>query len=132
MTDKIRIACATDDGKNLIKEHFGDASLFMIYEMDVDTGSYEFIERIENRSPEEKKHGDPAKAKSISEILDGPQVLLAYAMGTNIVRIRKKFCPVISREVDIEKALEELKGKLDLLSVEVKKEKGVDREIIRI
>lgn len=132
MKNKIRIACATDDGNNLIREHFGDARFFMIYEMDMGTGSYIFIENIDNSSPEERKHGDPAKAKSISEILDGPQVLLAITMGTNIVRMRKRFCPVISRERDIEKALDLLSKKIDLISVEVEKKEGMDREIIQI
>jgi predicted Fe-Mo cluster-binding NifX family protein len=132
MTDKIRIACATDDGKKLTSEHFGSARIYMMYEMDTRTGTVAFIEKVENTSEEERGHGDPKKARSVSEIMKDSHVILAFAMGTNILRMRKNFCPVISKEVNIEKALDVLMEKRDLLTVEVKKEKGVDREIIRI
>ena len=45
MTGKIRIACATDDGKTLTGEHFGSARVYMMYEMDPTTGMVTFIER---------------------------------------------------------------------------------------
>lgn len=132
MTDKIRIACATDDGEKLTSEHFGSARIYLMYELDPRTGTVTFIERIENTSKEEREHGDPNKARSVSEIIKDTHVLLCRAMGKNIIRMRKNYCPVVSGEADIEKALYLLTGKIDPLSAEVKKEKGVDREIIRI
>ena len=55
---------------------------------------------------------------------------MAYTMRTNIVRMRKRFCPVISRERDIEKALDFLVPKCSQLLAELNKEKGTDRNII--
>ena len=104
----------------------------MMYEMDPTTGMVTFIERMENTSEEEKEHGDPNKARSVSEIIKGSHVLLCRAMGKNLTRMRKNYCPVISSETGIEKALYLLTGKIDLLSAEVEKEKGTDREVIRI
>ncbi len=132
MTDKIRIACATDDEKNLTSEHFGSARIYMMYEMDPRSGMVTFIERIDNTSEEEKEHGDPNKARSVSEIIKDSHVLLCCAMGKNLTRMRKNYCPVISRERDIEKALELLTDKLDILSLEIEKGRGEDRKIIRI
>ncbi len=132
MIDKIRIACATDDGKELTSEHFGSARIYMMYEMDPQSGMVTFIERIENTSEEEKEHGDPNKARSVSEIIKDSHVLLCRAMGKNLTRMQKNYSPAISSETDIEKALELLTDKLDILSIEVEKEKGTDRNIIRI
>ena len=132
MTDKIRIACATDDGKDLTSEHFGSARIYMMYEMDPLNGTTTFIERIENTSEEEKGHGDPNKARSVSEIIKDSHVLLCRAMGKNLTRMRKNYCPVISSEIEIKKALEILKSKLDILSKEVERKLNDDREIIRI
>ncbi|MCK5772879.1 MAG: hypothetical protein KAH57_03755 [Thermoplasmata archaeon] len=132
MTEKIRIACATDDGKDLTSEHFGSARIYMMYEVDPQTGTITFIERIENTSEEEKEHGDPNKARSVSEIIKGSHVLLCRAMGKNLTRMQRNYCPVISGETDIEKALELLAEKLDILSLEIEKEMGTDRNIIRI
>ncbi len=132
MTDMIRVACATDDERNLTSEHFGSARIYMMYEMDPRSGMVTFIESIDNTSEEEKEHGDPNKARSVSEIIKDSHVLLCRAMGKNLTRMRKNYSPVISGETDIEKALELLRNKLDILSVEIEKEKGTDREIIRI
>ncbi len=132
MTDKIRIACATDDGKTLTGEHFGSAKVYMIYELDPEAETIKYIEKIENVTPEEKEHGDPKKARSVSEIIGDSHVLLCCAMGKNLARMRKNYCPVISSEADIQKALYLLTGKIGILSLEIEKEKGTDREVIRI
>jgi len=132
MNESLRIACATDDGVRLTKNHFGDARYYLIYELDGINKTIGFIEKIKNLSPEEKMHGDPNKAASISEILKDSTVLLCCAMGKNVVRMRKRYCPVISKQLDIQKALVLLKEKYDEIILEANRELGEDRAIVYI
>jgi len=115
-----RIACGTNNGKIFTTEHFGDSKFFLIHELDSETLELRFIEKIYNNSEEEKMHGDAVKAKGVSGILNNVDVLIAFTMGPNITRMRKKFVPVISREIDIEKSLELFKGIVEEILPEIK------------
>jgi len=127
---KILFACGTDDGKTLTDEHFGSASFYMIYSMDKDSGKIEFVRRMENTSPQERGHGDPEKARYISQMFSDVPVLVAFAMGPNITRMRKRFVPVISRVREIESALEILPRYREEIIKEMEKPEGEDRRII--
>ncbi len=107
----MRIAFSTDDGKNLIKDHFGEGKKFLVFE--VSEYGVKFLEERANLSEEEKFHGDPSKAKKISEILKDVDVLVGFAMGPNIKRMRQKFLPVISRYESIEENLQIIKERID-------------------
>ena len=128
---KFRITCGTNDEKTFCLDHFGDSKYFLVYEVDSETKDINFLEKIENNSLEEKMHGDPKKAKGISGILKDVKVLVAFAMGPNIVRMRKRFIPVISREKDIEKSLEKFKIHIPEIKIELEKEDG-DKNIFYI
>jgi len=110
------VAMGTDDKKSLTEEHFGDAEYFAIYEVDAD--GWKLIEYRENRSPEEKMHGDPKKAGSIMQQMKGCDILLGHAMGPNFIRMRDEspFLPVISRKRDIEEALSLLLDRYDFIT----------------
>jgi len=95
---KIKLACGTNNGNEFTNEHFGSSKYFLIYEFDLETKDLRFLERIENSTPEEEKHGDIKKAKSVSELLKNVFILVAFRYGPNIVRIRKRFIPIISRK----------------------------------
>ncbi len=124
------VAVSTDDEKNLTKNHFGDGRVFLIYELSPE--GYKLVKRIENKSPEEEFHGDPNKARSIGQLLggEGVHVLVGFAMGPNIVRMRKAFVPVISRCESIEDALNALVKEYERLSSLVSAEG--DKEIVYI
>lgn len=127
-----KIACATDDGKNFISRHFGDAEKYLIYEYDEEKGKFIFLEEVENRPFKEAHDGDPKKASFISSILapKGVNILMNKAMGPNIVRMRKSFVVVISRINFIENALNKID--IDFVKRELAKEKGVEKEIFYI
>lgn len=116
---EFRVACATNDGKELIDSHFGEARSYLIY--DVTNAEYEKVDRINNSFREEEdeddEHGDPQKAKNIKELLKdkGVQVLLSRKFGPNIVHVRKNFVPVIAKEYLLRDAVEVLKESLDLV-----------------
>ena len=116
----LKVALGTDDGKTLRKGHFGDSERFLLYELKDD--SWQLLREIPNSSPEEKQHGDPRKAERISSLLAEADVLLAHAMGPNILRIKQKFVPVIYRGFDIEEALQVLQQHLDDVQVGLEKE----------
>jgi len=116
MAEVIKLVCATDDGINFSKEHFGSARNYLFYSLDLDTGKTTFLEEINNTTPEEKMHGDPEKTKSVSNIVNDAQSLVSFTFGSNIVRMRKKFVPIALREKSIEKikdVLDKLKSSLN-------------------
>ncbi len=124
------VACGTDDEKNFTKNHFGDSKFFLIYK--VDEKGFELLSKVENNSPEEKHHGDPAKAGFIGKVLKQHKVqgIFAFAMGPNIVRMRKNFLPIISRIEDINEALTLLQKRIK--EMEEKFKKQGDKEVIYI
>ena len=132
VANKTIMACATDDGKEFTTEHFGDAKFYLVYELDLENKELTFLRQIDNTSDEEKTHGDPKKAASISEIMGDIQVIVGFAMGTNVTRMRKNFVPVISRKKRIEGALEEILNLTDPIKLNLEKPKGEDRDIIFI
>ncbi len=129
---KLKIACGTDDEKNFTDNHFGDSSKFFIYEYDSENQNIEFVEKIENKSEVEGEHGDIKKAKNISVILKDISILVAFVMGPNIIRMRKKFVPVVSREKNILKTLEKIKENFSEMINEIELPKGRDRKIFII
>jgi|GEM_PF-111330 len=128
--EKVRFAFATDDGINYTKEHFGSAKKYLIYIFNQESKKLEFEKEILNTTPKEKIHGDPQKATKVSDLLKQISVLVAFVMGPNIVRMRKKFVPIISREINIVESLKILAIELEEVIEELKKEVGVDKKII--
>jgi len=99
----MRIAVSTEDGKKLTNDHFGEGKVFLIYE--ITEKGYRLLEKRENTSPEEDEHGSEKKAQGIASILMDIPILLGFQFGPNIMRIKDKFLPIVSRERDIKKAL---------------------------
>ena len=129
---KIKLACGTDNETEFTNGHFGSSKYFLIYDFDLETKDLRFLKRIENSSQEEEKHGDIKKAKSVSELLKNVFVLVAFRYGPNIIRIKKRFVPIISREKNIERTLNKVKLCSNKIKSEIEKEKGIDKEIIYI
>ena len=115
----MKIAASTNDGENLVRDHFGEGKFFLIYE--VDARGYRFLEKRENTSPPEEEHGSKEKALGIASILRDVDALLGFQFGPNIVRIREKFLPVLSREPSIERALENIVRNYDALKDEMRR-----------
>ncbi|MFW5736068.1 MAG: NifB/NifX family molybdenum-iron cluster-binding protein [Halanaerobium sp.] len=111
----LKVALATNDGKNFINNHFGEADKYYIYV--IDNNNYKFLKSVDNNSLEEKKHAEIKKAKSIIKILknEGVQVVCNSAFGANINRVKKKLVPVITSEKSLESGLEELVKNYDKL-----------------
>lgn len=128
----IKLACGTDNEIEFTNGHFGSSKYFLIYDFDLETKDLRFLKRIKNSTQEEEKHGDIKKAKSVFELLKNVFVLVAFRYGPNIIRIKKRFIPIISREKNIEKTLNKIKLYSNKIKSEIKKEKGIDKEIIYI
>ncbi len=128
----IKLACGTDNETEFTNGHFGSSKYFLIYDFDLETKDLRFLKRIENSTQEEEKHGAIKKAKSVSELLKNVFVLVAFRYGPNIIRIKKRFVPIISREKNIEKTLNKVKLFSNKIKSEIEKEKGIDKEIMYI
>ncbi|OYT58370.1 dinitrogenase iron-molybdenum cofactor biosynthesis protein [Euryarchaeota archaeon ex4484_178] len=116
------VAVSTSDGKRITNDHFGEGDKFLIYH--VDFNGYRLIEERINTSPEEEEHGSAEKAKGISQILSDIPILLGYQFGPNIMRIKDKFLPIVSRERDIEKALYLMVRNYEEIKREEERERG--------
>ncbi len=90
---KFIAAFGVDKDGNLTDGHFGDSEYFEIFS--ISENSIVLAEKRKNLKIVEKMHGDPNKAKAISALLSGVDVLVAFRMGPNILRMKKKFVPVI-------------------------------------
>ena len=136
MSEKpILIAFCTDNGEEYSKEHFGSAAEYLIYGYDANKKNLNYVKTIKNGSVEEDEeaeeefHGDPDKAKSVSEVMKGVSILCAKVMGLNIKRMRKKFVAVISREMNIIKSQALLLPQMDEIIAETAKHAGEERKI---
>jgi predicted Fe-Mo cluster-binding NifX family protein len=110
------IACATDDGKQFISRHFGDANYYFIFKLEHNT--FVHIDTVVNTTEEEKQHADPNKAKSIVDLLKEKNIDVAITkvFGPNIKRIKKHFVPVLVSVDDINSGLSRLKKSLELVN----------------
>ncbi|RLE95823.1 MAG: dinitrogenase iron-molybdenum cofactor [Thermoprotei archaeon] len=86
---KLRVAFGMDNEEMLSSNHFGDSAFYSIYDIYED-GSYVFVEQRENlaKNVAEERHGDPRKFKAVVELLKDVDVLTAFRMGPNYLRIR--------------------------------------------
>ena len=121
-------AFSTDDGKTYVDKHSGDARYFDVYKIsETETA---FLNRIENSSPEEKKHADPEKAKGIGLFLkkEGVQVLVSKIFGPNVKRMKKQFVCIMMNDTAIADSLKKLQEKLPEIQTEW--EAGEGRKIL--
>jgi len=127
-------AFSTTNEKKLINKHFGDADSFQIYE--ISKTDSKFLKTVNNTSEEEgdenQRHGNPQKAKSITEIVKnyGVQVLCGKRFGQNIVRMVNRFLPVLVSVDTIEEAIPLIQKNFQKIEEEWKK--GESRKHLRI
>ena len=103
--EKMIVALATNDKETIIKDHFGDAKYFSLY--NVFDSEAEFIGLVENTARlQEGSHKE--KAIYILDILNtnNVNVLVNRSFGTNLKIIVKYLLPVIIRKNLIIEALE--------------------------
>lgn len=124
--EKILVAFATDDGKEFIDRHFGDADFYDIYEIDENTA--DFVKRIDNTVNEEEMHADPQKAKGISQLLEkeNVKVVVARVFGPNIKRIKKKFVCIVMNDESLDESMNRLCKNIRIVATEW--EKGEERK----
>ena len=113
----MRVAVGMEDENKLESGHYGDSKFFLIYEFE--NGALRFLERRDNKAAmmEEREHGDVNKFKAVISQLQDVDVLIAYRMGPNFVRIKKNTTKKVffakTRELNV--ALERFINELDEL-----------------
>ena len=119
--ERLIVAFATDDQQTFTKEHFGEAKEYLIFE--ITSNDYSLIDIVANKSPEEKMHGDPNKAKGVASILKpfGVKVLINKAFGRNITRQQQKFVVIISNTDKITDAINNIQENFDNIVAEWQK-----------
>jgi len=127
----LKIAFATDDGKNFIKRHFGDAERFDIYEMN--EKGRKFLKSLHNTVEDSEDHADENKAKGISGLLKEEKVQIAVSkiFGPNIKRIKSKFvCVIVNDKNEISVSLDILEKNFGQLVNEWNK--GEERTYLKL
>ncbi len=125
--DCLLVALGTRDGKTLTRGHFGDSSIFLIYEL-CEGAEPRFIEDRSNMPYEEKGHGDPGKARLMAGIMRDVDVLAGRIFGPNIQRMLQRFVAVRVRVDVVDEALPLLVEALPLLRQA--QETGPGRDLI--
>ena len=119
--EKLFVAFGTDDGINMkYDDHCGQSKYYYVYEIGEE--DYSFIEKRQNikySEDETRKDGDPGKAKAVSSVLDGVDVIVCNNFGPNIIRILKKFVAVVVREKSLEKSVKIIKNNIDRIKSEL-------------
>jgi len=126
----LKVAFGMEDDEHLIDAHYGDSEFFAIYEVCED-GSVRLIEKRPNKAKDfeeehDEGHGDPRKFKAVvSQLLD-VDVLAAFRMGPNFLRIRDKTNKVafFTRTRDLKLALQRILENFDDLYSQVQAKKA--------
>ncbi len=123
------VACATDDQKTFVPDHFGEAKYFVLYRLTPE--GWEHVKTLSNQVREGHGHGhqhhhghghghgEGWKAKAILEHFREEQVdvFVSRRFGPNIVHINKFVLPVVfRREGSIEEGLEACRSRFDELA----------------
>lgn len=125
----LKVAFGMEDNEHLIDAHYGDSEFFVIYEVCED-GSAKLIEKRFNKAKdfeeEGEGHGDSGKFKAVVGQLLDVDVLAAFRMGPNFLRIRDKTDKVISftRTRDLKIALQRVVENFDDLWEQVQAKKA--------
>jgi len=129
---ELMFAFATDESENLKDDgHFGNAKYYAIYRISYE--KEEFIERRDNikiEENEEDKHGNYHKAKAVSSLLKGIDVLVGKKFGPNIKRMRKRFVCIIIRKNSIEEAIKVVKVNMDRIKEEYQKDENREHLVL--
>ncbi len=109
--DGMIVAFGMENDEKLIDGHYGDSEFFAIYEITPD-GNVKFLEKRENKAKvmEEREHGDVEKFRAVISQLADVDLLAAYRMGPNFLRIRDNTNKQVffTRTRDLKKAIENL------------------------
>ncbi|WP_297071477.1 NifB/NifX family molybdenum-iron cluster-binding protein [Thermococcus sp.] len=130
----LKVAFGMENDETLIDAHYGDSEFFAIYEICED-GSIKLLEKRLNKAKdfEEEEHGDLRKFKAVvSQLLD-VDVLAAFRMGPNFLRIRDKTNKVafFTRTRDLKLAFQRFVENFDELWEQVQEKKmAIEKPIV--
>ncbi|MBC7094325.1 NifB/NifX family molybdenum-iron cluster-binding protein [Thermococcus sp.] len=125
----LKVAFGMKDDETLTDAHYGDSEFFVIYKVCED-GSVKLIEKRPNKAKdfEEKNddHGDLRKFKVVVGQLLEVDVLAAFRMGPNFLRIRDRTNKVafFTRTRDLKLALQRIIENFDDLWGQVQAKKA--------
>ncbi len=127
----LKVAFGMEDEEHLIDAHYGDSEFFTVYEVCED-GRVKLLEKRPNKAKdfEEEEHGDPRKFKAVvSQLLD-VDLLAAFRMGPNFLRIRDRTNKVafFTRTRDLKLALQRVVENFSSLWEQVREKKERVRE----
>ncbi|MDV3104608.1 NifB/NifX family molybdenum-iron cluster-binding protein [Thermococcus waiotapuensis] len=131
----LKVAFGMEGEETLTDAHYGDSEFFAIYEICED-GSVKLLEKRPNKARdfEEKHdegHGDPEKFKAVLGQLLDVDVLAAFRMGPNFLRIRDKTKKVafFTRTRDLRLALQRVFEDFEELWEQVQEKRTVRKPI---
>ena len=112
---KLIVMLGSDDGKEILFGHPGDAEEFYIYELRED-GSYELLRKVKNEAKDmEEKHGGEGKMKKVLELIGKVDVILTRRNSPNLIRMAKttEIQPVMVNAASIDEGMKILHKHFD-------------------
>lgn len=109
--ERIIAAFGLKDDYELTDKHFGGFVYLDIFE--IQENGIRKLKRIENVKIEERTHGGPKKVTKTWDLLKEANVLIAFGMGPNILRIKRNFVPVIANSKNIKEVKKMLKDNFE-------------------
>ncbi len=130
MQQELIVAFATDNGKHLTNEHFGEAKEYLIYNLSKNEAKY--VDVVNNIPLKEEMHADPRKANGIAGLLKTHKVnvIVNQAFGANIKRMNKKFVCIISKQNIIDDCIANIQVNIE--DIIVAHNKGEERDNLRL
>ncbi|NJE41878.1 NifB/NifX family molybdenum-iron cluster-binding protein [Thermococcus sp. GR6] len=125
----LKVAFGMENDETLIDAHYGDSEFFAIYKV-CENGSIKLLEKRHNKAKDmeehDEGHGDPRKFKLILGQLIDVDVLAAFRMGPNFLRIRDQSDKVafFTRTRDLNIALQRIAENFDGLWKQVQEKKA--------
>ncbi len=107
----MKVAFGMESDEKLFDGHYGDSEFFAIYEI-TPHGEVKFLEKRENQAKEieEREHGDFEKFRAVISQLMDVDIIAAYRMGPNFLRIKNNTTKEVffTRTRDLKIAMENL------------------------
>lgn len=115
---KFRIALGSNNGKQIVNAHFGDAASFYIYDIFEDN-TIKFIEKRDNSArDEDESHGAEKKMHAVLKLINDSDVIISRKLSPNFKKIAKHASkqPLIIDLEAMEKILEKTSESFSLIS----------------
>ncbi len=126
--DRLIVMVGTNDGKEIVFDHPGDADYFFIYE--VSKNGYKLLRKVKNTAKDmEEKHGGRKKMEKVLELVGDIDVILTRRKSPNLIRMAKETTiqPIMVDVVSIDDGLKIISENFESVAKTIERRKEGER-----